>query len=69
MEDKKTLLKKYDVVVIGGGMAGICSALASSRQGVKTALIHNRPVLGGNASFYIYRLCKPMVVRKLLCLK
>ena len=42
--------KKYDVVVIGGGMSGICAALAAARHGAKTALIHARPVLGGNAS-------------------
>lgn len=42
--------KNYDVVVIGGGMAGICAALASARHGAHTALVHNRPVLGGNAS-------------------
>lgn len=40
----------YDVVVVGGGMAGICASIASARGGAKTALIHNRPVLGGNAS-------------------
>ena len=42
--------KKYDVVIIGGGMSGICAALAAARHGAKTALIHARPVLGGNAS-------------------
>lgn len=42
--------KSYDVVVVGGGMAGVCTALASARHGARTALIHNRPVLGGNAS-------------------
>lgn len=41
--------KNYDVVVIGGGMSGICAAIASARHGAYTALIHNRPVLGGNA--------------------
>lgn len=40
----------YDAVVVGGGMSGICAAIAAARNGVKTALIHNRPVLGGNAS-------------------
>jgi len=40
----------FDVVVIGGGMAGICAAIASARQGAKTALVQDRPVLGGNAS-------------------
>ncbi|WP_070000117.1 FAD-dependent oxidoreductase [Cellulosilyticum sp. I15G10I2] len=42
--------KQYDVVVVGGGLAGVCAAIASSRNGVRTALIQDRPVLGGNAS-------------------
>ena len=40
----------FDVVVVGAGAAGCCAAIASARMGVKTALIQNRPVLGGNAS-------------------
>ena len=40
----------YDVVVVGGGMSGLCAAIASARQGVKTALIQDRSVYGGNAS-------------------
>lgn len=42
--------QKYDFVVVGGGMAGICAAIEAARGGVNTALIHSRPVLGGNAS-------------------
>ncbi|MFU7517125.1 FAD-dependent oxidoreductase [Clostridium sp. HCS.1] len=48
--NKKIEIKDYKVIVIGGGMAGVCAAIASARQGEKTALINNRPVLGGNAS-------------------
>lgn len=40
----------YDVVIVGGGMSGICAAIASARGGAKTALIQNRSMLGGNAS-------------------
>ena len=40
----------YDVIVVGGGMAGICAAISSARNGAKTALIHARSVLGGNTS-------------------
>ena len=40
----------HDVLVIGGGMAGIASAVTASRAGARVALVHDRPVLGGNAS-------------------
>ena len=39
-----------DVCVVGGGMAGLCAAIAAARRGAKTVLVHDRPVLGGNAS-------------------
>lgn len=42
--------KNFDIVVVGGGMAGICTAIAAAREGAQVALVHNRPVLGGNAS-------------------
>ena len=41
---------KFDLVVTGGGMAGICAALAAARLGLDVALIQDRPVLGGNNS-------------------
>ncbi len=40
----------YDLVVVGGGMAGITSAVAAARLGSKVALIQDRPLLGGNSS-------------------
>ncbi len=40
----------FDLVVAGGGIAGTCAALAAARQGLSVALIHDRSVLGGNAS-------------------
>ncbi|SOE20327.1 FAD dependent oxidoreductase [Spirosomataceae bacterium TFI 002] len=40
----------FDFVVIGGGMAGTCAAISAARNGVKVALVQNRPVLGGNNS-------------------
>jgi hypothetical protein len=43
-------LLPFDVVVVGGGIAGITTAVQSSRLGLKVALIQNRPVLGGNNS-------------------
>ncbi len=47
---ERYLEKKFDVIVVGGGMAGLCAAISSARHGSKTALVHARPVLGGNAS-------------------
>ena len=40
----------YDVVVVGGGVSGSAAALAAARLGQRVALIHDRPLLGGNAS-------------------
>lgn len=46
----RKITKNYDVVVVGGGAAGICAAVAAARNGSKTVLVQDRPVLGGNAS-------------------
>ncbi len=40
----------FDLVVVGGGIAGCAASIAAVEQGLKVALIHDRPVLGGNAS-------------------
>lgn len=40
----------YDVIVVGGGVAGCIAAIASARKGARTALIQDRPMLGGNNS-------------------
>lgn len=45
-----TETKKYDLVVVGGGIAGCAAAIAAAEQGLQVVLIHDRPVLGGNAS-------------------
>lgn len=41
---------QVEFCVVGGGIAGMCAAIAAARRGVKVALIQDRPVLGGNAS-------------------
>ncbi len=46
----KTIEHDFDLVVVGGGLAGVCAAVTAARHGVKTALVQDRPVLGGNAS-------------------
>lgn len=39
-----------DVVVCGGGLAGLCAAVAAARHGAHTILVGERPVLGGCSS-------------------
>ena len=45
----KHIRHKVDFCVIGGGLAGMCAAIAAARHGTRVALMHDRPVLGGNA--------------------
>ena len=39
-----------DIVVIGGGVAGLCAAVAAARLGSRVAIVQDRPVFGGNSS-------------------
>lgn len=39
-----------DLVVIGGGLSGVCCAITAARQGISVVLLQDRPVLGGNSS-------------------
>lgn len=50
LTDKPTNAGAFDLVVVGGGIAGTCAAISASRMGLKVALIQDRPVLGGNNS-------------------
>lgn len=50
-------MKHYDIVVCGGGMAGVAAALAAARRGKKVLLVEKQSVLGGLATsglIYIY---------------
>ena len=46
----RTLTYDTELCVVGGGMAGLCCAIAAARHGVRVVLVQDRPVLGGNAS-------------------
>jgi hypothetical protein len=39
-----------ELCVVGGGLSGMCAAIAAARHGARVALMQDRPVLGGNAS-------------------
>jgi hypothetical protein len=41
---------KTQMLIAGGGVAGVAAALAAARNGAKVVLCQDRPVLGGNAS-------------------
>lgn len=40
----------FDLVVVGGGVAGTSAAISAARNGLRVALVQDRPVLGGNSS-------------------
>lgn len=50
LEQTSPQLHSYELVVIGGGLSGLCAAIAAARAGTKVALVQDRPVLGGNCS-------------------
>lgn len=53
MADRELIVTEQvraDLTVVGGGLAGVCAAIGAARQGLRVALVQNRPVLGGNSS-------------------
>lgn len=50
LEDRAPSAGRFDLVVVGGGGAGITCAISAARLGLRTAVINNRPVWGGNNS-------------------
>lgn len=46
----RTVNHRTELCVIGGGLGGMLTAISAARQGTKVVLMHDRPVLGGNAS-------------------
>ncbi len=50
LPDRPREAGEFDLVVVGGGVAGTCAAVVAARLGLKVALVQDRPVLGGNSS-------------------
>lgn len=50
MSEMQTQHIAVEFCVIGGGIAGMFAAVSAARRGVRVCLVHDRPVLGGNAS-------------------
>jgi hypothetical protein len=47
------IIREADVVVVGGGPAGICAAVSAARNGAKTVLLEKGGFLGGNATMWL----------------
>jgi hypothetical protein len=68
--EQKIKARTYDVVVAGGGTAGVFAAVAASRAGARTALIESKGYVGGIAAeggcglHSFYNLWKPFNVEK-----
>ncbi len=51
VDERKVIIKKsYDVVVVGGGIAGIAAAVSAARNGAKVLLMEKGILLGGLAT-------------------
>ena len=61
-DDKRQVIKKqtYDVIVVGGGIAGIAAAVASARNGAKTLLMEKQINLGGLATVGLISWYEPL---------
>ena len=46
----KSVSAEYDLVIVGGGLSGVCCAITAARKGLSVVLVQDRPVLGGNSS-------------------
>ena len=73
--------KSYDVVVVGGGLSGMCAAIAAARHGANTCIIQNRNALRDEnklkklyvrrhdeRSVQIYTLARNTAMQILLCM-
>ncbi|MBP3300997.1 MAG: FAD-dependent oxidoreductase [Clostridia bacterium] len=54
------LMPAYDVIVVGGGVAGISAAVAASRKGAKTLLMEKSVILGGLATLGLISWYEPI---------
>lgn len=57
---KITMKKKYDVIVCGGGVAGVAAAVTAAKEGFSTLLIEKSNILGGLGTLGLINLFVPM---------
>ena len=49
-ENLKHIVHQCDFCVVGGGLSGMCAAIAAARHGQKVVIMQDRPMFGGNTS-------------------
>ena len=54
------VLSSYDVVVVGGGIAGISAAVSAAREGAKTLILEKGIVFGGLATVGLINWYEPL---------
>ncbi len=59
-ENKVEIKKAYDVIVVGGGVAGVSAALAAKRNGCSTLIIEKSVYLGGLATLGLITFYEPL---------
>ena len=60
LNKKITMKKKYDVVVCGGGVAGVAAAVTAAKEGFSTLLVEKSNILGGLGTLGLINLFVPM---------
>ncbi len=60
MDIRADVKNKYDVIVVGGGVAGVAAAVASARNGAKTLLMEKSVILGGLATLGLISWYEPL---------
>ena len=56
----RTVKKNYDVIVAGGGVAGVAAAVSAAKNGFSTLLLEKSNILGGLATLGLINLFVPM---------
>ncbi len=60
LSKKLTVKKNYDVIVAGGGVAGVAAAVSAAKNGFSTLLLEKSNILGGLATLGLINLFVPM---------